>query len=811
MLRLFCTISVLSIILLSGCGGGGGDTEPTVPNSNNSPEITKVSIIEVQENTIEVMKVNVGSNEQTLSFSLDNTLADSALLTINSAGVLQFRSAPDFENALDENADNIYETRISVSNDSQSTTFDLSIVVIDVPPDTPANSAPVILNGNRLKVAENTTQVVNIIATDKEEEAITITIGGSDEADFDISSEGVLSFAVPPNYESPRDSNNDNIYEISISVSDGSLSSTNNIFVEVLDENDAPTIVSRNEVNTYENNTFVQQIDVVDEDGDITLSYQVSGADRNLFTVSNTGVLRFIDAPSYDDTHVNNTFNITLTVDDGGLSSEQALRVHLIKHIVIPDTSFGEVDSINLNQRLGYTNSNIQSMDRIEDSALTNDKKLVVVGGNREGGINYVDLIIWRYTSDGLLDTDLETGFGPVDPNNSNKRLGYSTGHNTVNGGGWEQVKAVDITSDNKIVIVGYIKSASGARRSAVWRFTADGFLDTGFGDVDRNNVGQRLGYTLLPYGSNADRLNDVILTGDDSILATGTRGLRPTIGSSVDDMILWKLTPIGEPDTTFGLTDPDDPTIRRGYVVRNGLGRNINEPEVYDTGSFIELTDTGNIIVLGGTGGSGLIVWHYSSSGARGATYLLRDKLHYSSARSFTLSNAIGMKKTPDNKILILARMRPYSGNIPTREILIRLTAEGALDDSPSTGFGPVDPDINNIHSLRMGYNDQLLDSSGITTVAADLAVLPDNKIIVAAYGNYQSENRSDTMLLRYSENGFLEGYDYHRMQANTPEEFTSALVLDNDRIIITGRAQYIAGQPYINKIFVKSFVQIP
>lgn len=809
MSRKFCIVILLSIAYLSACGRDGGDSDTTTAGFDMPPEITTVNRVEVQENSVEVLQVHVSNTEQILDFSLDNTLADSALFSINSLGALQFKVAPDFENAQDENADNIYETRVKVSNGNQATIFDLSVVVIDVPPDASANSAPMILNENRLSVTEHTRQVVAIAATDKEEHSITFAIGGDDSEDFEITSEGELSFVITPNYESPRDKNNDNFYEITITVGDGSLSSSIDMVVEVTNENDAPVIVSRNELNAYEKGTFVQQIQVEDEDGDIAINYQLGGADRNLFAVSDTGELRFVEAHLYDDAHINNSFNITLTVDDGLLSNEQALSVHLIKHVVKPDVNYGSVDPVNMAQRLGYTvtNTDNQSRDTIEDAALSKDGKLIVVG-SRWGGQSR-DIKIWRYTADGVLDTDLETGFGPVDPQDSGKRLGYNTHDNAAGGNGFDRAAALSITSDNKIVIVGKSRNRSDSvsHNSVVWRYTTDGFLDSEFGDQVNNGPGLRKGYVVLPYGSNEDTLNDVVLTEDNSILATGTRGLRPTLGDPVDDMVIWKLTPSGEPDTTFGFVSPNDPTTRLGFVTHNGPRNNINDAEGYDTGSFIAFSQTGEIILLG-ISNDKWIIWHYSSTGEVGATYFLRSRLHYSDVRQFAISSAMGLKVTPDNKILVLAAIRPYANNIPSRPILIRLFPNGDLDDSPTTGFGPFDSENSN---LRMGYNEQLLDSSNIFTSVYDFAVLPDNKIIVSGVGSYQSESRADTMLLRYSEDGFLEGYDYHSTQADGSNERGNTLVLDNDRIIVAGEYFKLPGQATTYRTFVKSFTQLP
>ena len=87
------------------------------------------------------------------------------------------------------------------------------------------NTAPQIVGLIDFAIDENTTEITTIEATDAEGDNITYSIEGSDSALMTIgSSSGELSFISPPDYENPQDSNQDNIYEVTVIASDGSLS-----------------------------------------------------------------------------------------------------------------------------------------------------------------------------------------------------------------------------------------------------------------------------------------------------------------------------------------------------------------------------------------------------------------------------------------------------------------------------------------------------------------------------------------------------------------------------------------------------------
>jgi hypothetical protein len=103
------------------------------------------------------------------------------------------------------------------------------------------NDAPVITsNGGgasaSISVAENSTAVTTIIATDADAgSTLSYTIvGGADASKFVING-GSLVFISAPNFESPTDVGGNNIYDVTVQVSDGSLTDNQVIAVSVYD------------------------------------------------------------------------------------------------------------------------------------------------------------------------------------------------------------------------------------------------------------------------------------------------------------------------------------------------------------------------------------------------------------------------------------------------------------------------------------------------------------------------------------------------------------------------------------------------
>ncbi|MCB1926311.1 MAG: DUF4347 domain-containing protein, partial [Gammaproteobacteria bacterium] len=92
----------------------------------------------------------------------------------------------------------------------------------------PSNTAPSITSDGggasaTVDVAENTTAVTTVTATDLDGDTLTYSLsGGADIARFTIDSgSGALSFIAAPDFESPGDVGGNNVYNVTVQVSDG--------------------------------------------------------------------------------------------------------------------------------------------------------------------------------------------------------------------------------------------------------------------------------------------------------------------------------------------------------------------------------------------------------------------------------------------------------------------------------------------------------------------------------------------------------------------------------------------------------------
>ena len=104
-------------------------------------------------------------------------------------------------------------------------------------PPAQTNGAPTITNTVfNISVQENQTSAFTISASDPDGDSLTYSLSGTDSALLSVSSSGVVTFNTAPDYENPSDSNSDNIYEVTATVSDGSLTDSENFMVTVTND-----------------------------------------------------------------------------------------------------------------------------------------------------------------------------------------------------------------------------------------------------------------------------------------------------------------------------------------------------------------------------------------------------------------------------------------------------------------------------------------------------------------------------------------------------------------------------------------------
>ncbi len=273
--------------------------------------------------------------------------ADAAKFTINGAsGALTFIVAPDYEAPTDSGTNNVYDVTVQVSDgNGGSDTQAIAVTVTPVNDNTPVISSDGGGATATVNVAENASAVTTVVATDADAgSTLTYSIsGGADAAQFSInSSTGALSFVAARDFEVPADSGTNNVYDVTVQVSDGSFTDTQAIAVTVTPVNDNDPLITSNgggasaAANVAENATAVTTVVATDADLPVqTLSYSISGgADAALFSINAaSGALRFITAPDFEapgDAGGDNVYDVTVSVSDGaGRSDAQALAVQV--------------------------------------------------------------------------------------------------------------------------------------------------------------------------------------------------------------------------------------------------------------------------------------------------------------------------------------------------------------------------------------------------------------------------------------------------------------------------------------------------
>jgi Ca2+-binding RTX toxin-like protein len=281
--------------------------------------------------------------------------SDAALFAIDGeTGVLTFVAAPDYEAPSDFASDNFYTVTVSATDGTYSTFQSIQILVTNV------NEAVTItsLGGGEnaaVSVAENQTAVAIVSASDLDGDPVSYAIaGGADAALFAIdSTTGALSFVGAPNFEAAGDANADNVYDVVVAASDGTMSDTQALSVTVSNVNEAPVIGSNGggssaSVSLDENSTLVTTVASTDPEG-VARTYSIAGgADAARFTINAaTGVLTFVTPPNYEaplDVGGDNLYDVVVAASDGTLTDTQALSIsvaNIVDGVTLAGTSGG--------------------------------------------------------------------------------------------------------------------------------------------------------------------------------------------------------------------------------------------------------------------------------------------------------------------------------------------------------------------------------------------------------------------------------------------------------------------------------------
>jgi uncharacterized delta-60 repeat protein len=379
--------------------------------------------------------------------------------------------------------------------------------------------------------------------------------------------------------------------------------------------------------------------------------------------------------------------------------------------------------------------------------------KIYVTGYSWNGSND--DMVIWRYNSNGTLDTTFNgTGFVVHD--------------NAAGGNDSDSGYSIYVDSNGNIYVTGHSFNSSGNYYynydMVIWRYNSNGTLDTTFngtGFVVHNNAAG---------GNDYDRGNSIYVGSNGKIYVTGY-----SWNGSNDDMVIWRYNSNGTLDTTFNGT---------GFVVHNNAAGGNSS----DGGNSIYVGSNGKMYVTGfsinSNGNYDMVIWKYNSNGTLDTTF---------NGTGFVVHNnaAGGNGSDVGNSIYVGSNgkiyVTGYSWNGSNDDMVIwRYNSNGILDTTfNGTGFV--------VHNNAAGGNG--------SDVGNSIYVDSNGKIYVTGY-SWNGSN-DDMVIWRYNSNGILDttfngtGFVVHNNAAggNSYDAGYSMYVDSTGKIYVTGFSENSSG----------------
>ncbi|WP_419551800.1 SwmB domain-containing protein [Candidatus Poriferisodalis sp.] len=305
-----------------------------VADIDEAPQITGPTSIDFVENGTGAVAAYGASDPEGEAVTWQLAGPHGGAFELSASGVLTFKAPPNYEDQ------NEYEVTLRASADGelgpQTATRDVTVTVTDF--DEPADisfaaTRGVTVTDNALSVDENYLGALATFSASDPESKPGLThewsVGGTDQADFAITSAGVLSFANSPDHERPADSGRDNVYDITVNALD-SDAKTGSVAVAVTVDpvNELPMITGDPAPSIEEGSTLLVGTYRATDPEDATIAPQpLAGNDSDKFEFNfntSNGLLSFKVAPDYEaaaDSGGDNVYSVTLGVSAGGHSA----------------------------------------------------------------------------------------------------------------------------------------------------------------------------------------------------------------------------------------------------------------------------------------------------------------------------------------------------------------------------------------------------------------------------------------------------------------------------------------------------------
>ncbi|MFC1671278.1 delta-60 repeat domain-containing protein [Spirochaetota bacterium] len=327
----------------------------------------------------------------------------------------------------------------------------------------------------------------------------------------------------------------------------------------------------------------------------------------------------------------------------------------------------------------------------------TNDN-VYVTGYSRNSSNNY-DMTIWKYKSDGTPDTSFGNNGIAVDDN--------------VYGGGFLNMGfSIYVDENSTVYVAGATRNGSGTNDMALWKYKSDGTPDTSFGTngyvADNNAAG----------GDSHDEGYSITLDSNGSIYVAGM-----SFGVTYD-MVIWKYTNNGIPDSSFGTN---------GIVVDDNAAGGSGLDEAWS----IAVDASGGVYLTGSSQSSSnydMVIWKYTNNGIRdnsfGTNGIVVDD---NAAGGGSHDNGYSIFLDTDGKIFVTGKSINSDGYEDM--VIWKYNNNGTLD----TSFG-----TNGIAVATGGdYND----------AGKSIFVDPVGKVYVSGYSMNGADD--DMAIWRYTDSG--------------------------------------------------------
>ncbi|MBC75946.1 MAG: hypothetical protein CME64_08010 [Halobacteriovoraceae bacterium] len=345
----------------------------------------------------------------------------------------------------------------------------------------------------------------------------------------------------------------------------------------------------------------------------------------------------------------------------------------------------------------------------------------IFVGGTSFNFATFTtDLVLWKFSPDGTLDTSFGEGTGRVT-------------HHLKN----ETVYDMAIDSSGNIILVGETNHLNTLKDLAIWKLTPTGALDTSFGSGN--------GYVIHSNaaGAGIDGIDigfAVAIDSSDNIIVSGVSNFEAAT---------WKYTPSGNLHPTFA-GGQGYFTSATGYICHDIV------------------LDSSDSIYVATSQSSELAVWKLDSDGVFDSTFDGDGVFLFSGS-----NNSLSLTLDSNENIIVVGTDSPDI-------VILKLTLSGELDTSFAGGLGYV-----NSSGTESGTPSQvLLDANG------DIIIL----------GKHNNGSDDDAIIWKYTSTGqpdstFASGNAYTKFNnisggSGSNDEFLGGVISSEGALFSTGKS---------------------